>query len=164
MKNYAVLIVFLLAMQISAQSDVKKKFQKNRYDLAVAYYKKLDYTKAIDLFFVTYKIDPQSPIGLESNHIVDTLKTILRKELVEKVVGTWKKTGDQPSWATTEKSKVANAKKEELIVVTADKIVFYEYDLKTKARKLIKSEDLVFYDKEDLNVRVVGRNSGHFMF
>lgn len=151
MKNYFVLIAFLLALQISAQSDVKKKFQKNRYDLAVSYYKKLDYAKAIDLFALASKIDPENPIGLESHQIVDTLKIILRNELVDELQGTWKKTGNEPSWTVTQKNKVSASSTEEIVVVNAKKMEFYEQDLETNERKLLKSEDLVFYDKEELN-------------
>ncbi|MDX6183434.1 hypothetical protein SGQ44_13195 [Flavobacterium sp. Fl-77] len=151
MKNYLVIITFLFALQNYAQSDVKKKFQKNRYDLAVSHYKKLEYTKAIDLFFVASKIDPESPIGLESRQKVDTLKTILRKELVNHLQGTWRKTGNEPSWTTKEKSKISSTEKDELIVINDKQILFYEQNIKTKERKLVKSENFVFYDKEDLN-------------
>jgi hypothetical protein len=59
-------------------------------------------------------------------------------------VGTWYFSGDKPTWAVKEEDNTPFTK---LMVISEDKIAFYEQDKKTKEKKLIKSEDLVFYDK-----------------
>jgi hypothetical protein len=147
MKKHIVLIVLLLSFKSFAQNDPKIAFQKSRYELAVSYYKKADFKKALDLFSVACKIKPENEIGKESIKKVDTLKTILRKNIIDEVTGTWKMTGDKPVWASATNTAVDDGI-DEFIEIGQNKISFYEIDNKTKARKIIKSEDLVYYNKE----------------
>ena len=150
MQNYFVFILFLLVFKTSAQNDSKAKFQKNRYELAISHYKNSDYIKAVDLFFLSSKIDPESPIGQESIQIADTLKTLLRKDLTDKLVGTWRKTGNQPEWVYIEKNEIIKKEYDEIMVITPNNILFYERNISTNETKLIKSEELIFYSKENL--------------
>lgn len=132
-----------------AQSDPKTAFQKTRYDLAVSYYKKADFIKALDLFSIASKIKPENELGKESVKKVDTLKTILRKNIMGKVIGTWKMNGDKPLWSVNAASNTNVTNVEELIEINQKQILFYESDTKTKTKKLIKSEDLVYYNREE---------------
>lgn len=146
-KTYLIIIFLLLTVSIFAQNDAKAKFQKNKYELAISYYKKSDFKNALDLFSVASKIRPENEVGQESIKKVDTLKAILRKDIIDKAVGIWKMTGDKPVWAvkTADDSQKPT---DELIEITQTKIVFYEQDKKTLAKKIIKTEDLVYYNKD----------------
>jgi len=147
MKNYLNIVFLLLAISTFAQNDAKAKFQKNKYELAISYYKKSDFKNALDLFSVASKIRPENELGQESIKKVDTLKSILRKDIMEKAVGIWKMTGDKPVWAV----KTANDSQkqvDEFVEITQNKIVFYEQDKKTLAKKIVKTEDLIYYNKD----------------
>ena len=147
MKNYLNIVFLLLAISTFAQNDAKAKFQKNKYELAISYYKKSDFKNALDLFSVASKIRPENELGQESIKKVDTLKSILRKDIMEKAVGIWKMTGDKPVWAV----KTANDSQkqvDEFVEITQNKIVFYEQDKKTLAKKIVITEDLIYYNKD----------------
>ncbi|RZJ54300.1 MAG: tetratricopeptide repeat protein [Flavobacterium sp.] len=144
MKKRLIIIILLLTFKNYAQNNPKEAFQKNRYELAVSHYKKGEFTKALDLFSVANKINPENDFGKESMKKIDTLKTILRKDFITKIVGTWYFTGDKPSWAV---NQADNQPVIRSMQITENKIEFYEQDKKTKIKKLIKAEDLVFYDK-----------------
>lgn len=131
-----------------AQSDPKTAFQKSRYDLALSCYKKADFVKALDLFSIASKIKPENELGKEAIKKVDTLKMMLRKDIINKVIGTWKMNGDKPLWSVNVANTSAN-KAEEFVEVNQNQILFYEVDSKTKAKKLIKSEDLKYYNKDE---------------
>jgi len=145
MKNTFVLIVLLNTLQFFGQNDQKAAFQKNKYDLAVSYYKKADFVKAIDLFSLAAKIKPENEIGKEAVKKVDTLKGLLRKEILSHVIGTWKKTGNQPTWSTASAS-TNQASFDEVVEIKENEILFYEVDKKTKVKKLLKTENLVYND------------------
>jgi hypothetical protein len=147
MKKPLIFLVLLFSCTLIAQSDPKVAFQKTRYELAVSCYKKADYAKALDLFSVACKIKPENELGKESIKKVDTLKTMLRKSIMDKVIGTWKMNGDKPLWSVNADVPASTAK-EELIEINQKQILFYESDSKTKMKKLIRSEDLNYYNKE----------------
>ncbi|KAF2509381.1 hypothetical protein EYY60_13455 [Flavobacterium zhairuonense] len=146
MKNYFILVFILFSIKNIAQTDIKSKFQKNKYDLAVSYYKKEDFKNALDLFVIASKIKPENEIGIESRKKADALKTILRDDALNYLVGTWKMAGDKPTWAQikgTDKTEV-----EETVEINKDKILFYETDKKTQLKRLIKTEDVKYYEKD----------------
>lgn len=148
MKTKLFIIVLFISFKNFAQNGSKIAFQKSRYELALESYKKTDYKKAIDLFYVASKIKTDNEIGQESIKKVDSLKTILRENLLKKAVGTWKMVGDKPVWAVKQNETMSEENIDELIDITENEILSYELNKKTKEKKLIKSEKLVYYNKE----------------
>ncbi|KRB57841.1 hypothetical protein [Flavobacterium sp. Root186] len=148
MKNYLILIILLFSVKSIAQNASKETFQKNKYELAVSYLKKSDYVKALDLFSIASKIKPESQIGQESLREVDTLKEILRKDILEKINGTWLITGNKPIWTVTAKEDFKKQKVDKLVEVAQDKILFYERDRKSKVKTLIKTEDILYFNDD----------------
>ncbi|TPG42071.1 hypothetical protein [Flavobacterium pectinovorum] len=145
MRNALFFIVLLITFKTSAQNNSKITFQKNRYELAVSYYKKADFINAIDLFYMACKLIPDNEIGIESSKKVDVLRTILRDNIMVQALGTWKSVGDKPGWAIYKKEKVFD----EFIEVTNMQILFYKKDKITQEQKLTNTEDLVYYNGED---------------
>lgn len=162
MKNYFILIFTLLSLKNMAQTDAKIKFQKNKYDLAVSYYKKSDFVNALDQFSIASKIKPENEIAQESLKKIDTLKEILRKDILDKVNGTWLLAGDKPLWSLNANEEFKNKTVDELVEIGNNKILFYEQDRATKVKKLIKTEDLVYYnaDKSDSLFSVIILSDG----
>jgi hypothetical protein len=77
----------LISFKNFAQNDSKIAFQKSRYELALAYYKKADFKNPIDLFYVASKIKPENEIGQESLKKVYTLKDIFKRKYYESGFG-----------------------------------------------------------------------------
>lgn len=146
MKKHLVLLVLLFSVGLFAQNDSKTAFQKSRYELAVSYYKKADFKKALDFYSIASRLKPENELGKEAAKKVDALKTILRNDILSQIVGTWKMIGDKPVWA--QNSGVGQQNIEEVIEISQDKILFFETDKITQTKKLVKSEDLKYYNKE----------------
>jgi len=148
MKNYLVLIVLLIVSKAIAQNDQKAAFQKSRYELALSYYKKADFKKAIDLFHIASRIKPETEIGKESMQKIDTLKHVLREAILTQALGTWKMTGDKPIWAFSQNETRKGKDSDEFITITPNEILFFEKNKKTQEKKIIKTESLVYYNKD----------------
>lgn len=148
MKKKLFFIVLLVSFKNFAQDNSKIAFQKSRYELAVSYYKKADFKKAIDLFYVASKIKPENEIGQESLKKVDTLKDILRENIMNQALGTWKMIGDKPIWAVSQTNSDTEKDFEELVEINQNEILFFEKNKKTQEKKLTKTEKLVYYNKE----------------
>jgi len=56
--------------------------------------------------------------------------------------------GDKPVWAASQNNAASQKDFEELIEIKDDEIFSYEKNTKTQEKKLIKSEKLVYYNKE----------------
>ena len=149
MKKLLLLIVLLIVSKTIAQNDSKTAFQKSRYELAVSYYKKADFKKALDLFHLASKIKPDTEIAKESIQKVDTLKTVLREAILTQALGTWKMNGDKPVWASNQNEKSVEKDTEEFIAIMPTEILFYEKNKKTQEKKLIKTEPLVYYNQHE---------------
>lgn len=146
MKKPLLFIVLLIVCKNFAQNNTNIAFQKSRYELAVSYYDKADFKKAIDLFYFASKIKPENAIGVESAKKVDTLQHILRQEMMTHALGNWKMIGDKPIWAVNQANDSVGKDVEELVEIKQNEILFYEKNNKTQEKKLIKSEELVYYD------------------
>jgi len=147
MKKLLLLIVLFIVSKTVAQNDPKTAFQKSRYELALSYYKKADFKKALDLFHLASRIKPETEIGKESIQKVDTLKTVLRDSILTQALGTWKMNGNKPVWAFNQKESPAEKDAEEFIAILPNEILFYEKNKKTQEKKLIKTEPLVYYNQ-----------------
>jgi hypothetical protein len=148
-KLYFLIVILSLTIPIFAQNNSKITFQKNKYELAVSYFKKADFEKAIDLYYTASRIIPENEIGIASLKKVDSLRVILREKLLDKALGTWKTVGNKPGWATNQATNNAGKTSDDLVEVNKTKILYFEKNKKTQEKKLIKTEDLVYYNGEN---------------
>lgn len=147
-KSYFLIVILLLTIPVFAQNNSKITFQKNKYELAVSYFKKADFKKAIDLYYTASRIIPENEIGIASLKKVDSLRIILREKLLDQALGTWKTVGDKPSWASNQENINAGKASDKLIEINKTQILYFEKNKKTQEKKLIKTEDLVYYNGE----------------
>lgn len=145
MKKITILIILLVSFKSFSQDDPKAVFQKRKYDLALSYYKKNDLKNALDLFSIASRVKTDNEIGKESAKLVGSIKSVLRKQMMEHAVGTWKILGDKPLWAVSADNKGDNH--DELLEISETKISHYEINKSTNEKKLIKTEDLVYYSE-----------------
>lgn len=150
MKRTLPLIVFLITLQCFGQTNQKVAFQKCKYELAISYYEKADFVKAIDLFSLAAKIKPENEIGQQAIKKVDTLREVLRKEILDNAIGTWKKSGNHPVWSNASVNANEQSDFDEIVEITQNEIVFYSMNKKTKEKKLLRKEDLIYNDKGDV--------------
>lgn len=143
MKKITIIILLLLAFNSWSQND-KIGLQKNKYNLALSYLQKKQFAKAIDPLLFAYKINPKSEIGKISKNKIDSLKPVIRKNLVDKLTGTWNLIGNHPMWIEKQPKKEKST--DTLMVITNEQISYYVKNKKTKDIRLIKTEKLEFYD------------------
>lgn len=163
MKKYLILIVLLFPIKIFPQYNSKLNFQKARYDLGLYYYEKENYEddeednkkdnlkKALELFSTVAKIKPDNEYGADALKKISLIKSVLRKELAAKIQGSWELAGGSPIWSVQKNKNEKNKESINSIVIDDDRIRYYEQDKKTLVKKLIKTEDFVYfnYDKAD---------------
>ncbi|MFB3390099.1 hypothetical protein [Flavobacterium sp. LAR06] len=146
MKNkYLIFLFLIVSFKSFAQMASKMAYQKNRYELAISYYNKGDHKNALTLFSFSSKLKPDNVIGIESIKKIDTLRKILRKKIMDKVVGTWELCGDKPLWSVDSSD---NSLLTKLVEINQEQILFYELDPQTKVKKLFKTEKLVYYNED----------------
>ncbi|MCV9933448.1 hypothetical protein OIU80_14255 [Flavobacterium sp. LS1R47] len=152
MKNFTLFFILSFSIQSWSQSDQKMWLQKNKYDLAISYFDKNEFGAAADLFLFAYKIKPDSELGKISKNKFDSLKPVVRKKLIDKLVGTWKMNGNIPSWS--QRNLKSDKAENELMIIDPDKISYYLQNNSTKEMKLIKTEEIIFYDSFEKNNHV----------
>ncbi|PIF30828.1 hypothetical protein CLU81_1279 [Flavobacterium sp. 9] len=144
MKQFTIAFLLLFALNSWSQNDKKMWLQENKYNLGLSYFQKKQFNKAVEPLLFAYKINPKSEIGKESKIKIDILKPIIRNSFVNKIIGTWNLSGNEPTWVY-KKSK--NTKlNDTLMVVTNQEIAFYVKNVKTKETRLIKTDKMEFYD------------------
>ncbi|HEY1195271.1 MAG TPA: hypothetical protein VGE71_13945, partial [Flavobacterium sp.] len=72
----------------------------------------------------------------------------LRKEILDLAVGVWKKSGSQPVWSSTAVNNENPTNADEFIEISENEILFFEVDKKTKEKKILKKESLVYNDQK----------------
>lgn len=149
MKKPLFFIFLLIVSKTIAQNNSKTAFQKSRYELAVSCYKKADFKNALELFHVASKIKADVEISEESIRKIDTIKTILRKSVLNHALGIWKMAGDKPIWAVGQTGNYEEKDFDELVEITENEILFFEENKKTLEKKIIRTENLVYYNVEE---------------
>jgi hypothetical protein len=130
-----------------SQNDQKIWLQQNKYNLGLSYFKKKQYTNAIEPLLFAYKINPESEIGKKSKSKIDILKPIVRENLINKIIGTWNLSGNELiSICRDPKSNKLN---DTLMVITNQEIAYYVKNIKTKEMRLLKTDKIEFYDGFD---------------
>ena len=99
MKNYIFIIIFLIvSIELTAQGNSKYEFQKDRFDLGESFLQKEQNEKAIQLFFFAHHIIPDNERGQISYKKYDSLKSIVRENLLKNISGNWKKISTDSNW------------------------------------------------------------------
>lgn len=144
MKKIAITFLLLFTLNSWSQSDKKIWLQKIKYDLGVSYLQKKKLDKAIDPLLFAYRINPESEIGKTSKSKIDSLIPIIRKNFINKIIGTWSLNGNEPTWVS--KDLQSPKLNDTLMVITSQEIAYYVKNIKTKETKLIKTDKIEFYE------------------
>lgn len=137
-----VIIAFLLSFQGWCQSNGDTEdLQKNEFNAANEYLKNSYLETAMNSFYYANRLNSKTVIGNISIKRADSLKIILRKNLITELAGNWKMFDDVPSWVIREDSIVGK-----MIQINSNEIQFYELIKNAKSWKLIKTEKILYSD------------------
>lgn len=90
MKNYILFLLLLLTAPISAQDNTRNEYQKKLFELGKNTVKNYEFPQAIKTFTTVYNINPKSETVQITLKKADSLKSILRKDKTNSLLGNWK--------------------------------------------------------------------------
>jgi hypothetical protein len=135
-------IVFLLSIPVFSQNNNDTEdLQTKEFNLANEYLKNAYLTTAINSFYYVNRLNSKTLIGNISVKRADSLKIILRKNLITELAGNWKMFDDIPSWVMREDSIVGK-----MIKIDSSEIQFFELIRNAKNWKLTKTEKILYSD------------------
>lgn len=146
--NRVLILIIMLVSNISlSQKKIKSKhvnFQEAFMKTAKKWMLKKQLGKAYFSYQLAIQEDSTSNKGKIALHKSDSLKTILRTELIVDIQGTWKQRATSSNWGNK------SDKTHKVLVISNNTILFYEIDKKNKKSELIKREQIEFNNIPDL--------------
>ena len=135
-------VAFLLSIPVFSQdNNDTEDLQTKEFNLANEYLKNAYLTTAINSFYYVNRLNSKTLIGNISVKRADSLKIILRKNLITELTGNWKMFDDVPSWVMREDRIVVK-----MIQININEIQFYELIKNAKSWKLVKPEKILYSD------------------
>mgnify|MGYP000013114276 FL=1 len=145
MKNVLFVTILLFFVQKnSAQGTDRSEYQQQLYTAAIKSYKNGDNIDAIKTFAIIQNINPKADISKKASQKSDSLKTILRDNKINSLIGNWKWILKEGNWAIREDNLGGK-----MITITKDEILFYEIYRTSKKWDLIKTEKIKFSDNPE---------------
>ena len=131
MKNSILIIIILISLKSFGQKNDSDKYQKEWFEKAEIEIKKPDLVGALIQFYWAYEDNKESELGKVCLKKVDSLKPLVRKELIDKWKGTWKLVNNE-------------SKDEHFLEISKNEIRFYEKESGNFKKKLVKTEEVLF--------------------
>jgi len=142
LKRLILALLLTFSVTLFAQEE---KF--NFFEEAQKAFKNNDLKRAHGLFSLAQKFDSKQENVSISFKKADSLKVVLRKNLIEAITGNWKMVTPE-SWALREPSDSIVGK---MITIEKNEILFYELYPKAKKWNLVRTEHLVFSEKINMS-------------
>ncbi|WP_397362022.1 hypothetical protein [Olleya sp. R77988] len=145
--NRIVLLIFLSLSFNSWSQDLKKeKRQLDYYEKSNKYLSESDLEKARLTLYFSYQANPESELGKTALKKSDSLKAVIRNELIQKIQGNWKWKNTGTNWGIEKTAEENNIEK--IVEIKGLQLSFYEIDKNEK--KLIQSEIIEFINEEKM--------------
>lgn len=144
MKSFVILLIIFLTHDILAQDVNRSDYQKQLFALAISTYENGDNLEAIRTFAISHNINPKAEIAAIAIQKADSLKSILRKNKINKLIGNWKWIPKDGNWALRDDGLVGK-----MITINEDEILFFELYRTSKKWKLVKNEKVKFSENPD---------------
>lgn len=103
-----------------------------------------DYSEAIRTFAISHAINPKSEIAKIAIKKADSLKSILRQNKINKLIGNWKWIPKDGNWALRGDNLVGK-----MIKISTDEIQFFELYQNSKEWKLVQIEKNKFSENPE---------------
>ena len=153
MKNY--ILIFILGFYMTSWSQETSEDKQQRwYKETIAEMNDFNKTQTMVRLFNVYNKDRQSELGKIALKKSDSLKIVVRKEILDNIQGEWKLKKSGSNWGFTE----VDEKKaiDRIVVINENEILFFDQEKDAGIRKLIKKESIRYYDKEELFPSFIG--------
>jgi hypothetical protein len=144
MKNYILPLLLILNTALWAQDNNRNEYQEQEFKLAKNTLKNRDNLAATRLFTLAYNINPKSEIAQIAFKKADSIKTILRKDKINSLIGNWKWISKDANWEIRDNGLVGK-----MITITTDEILFYELYRHSKKWYLVKIEKITFSENTE---------------
>ena len=141
MRPEIIFIVLLLSIQSWSQNNNQvEDLQIKDFNRAKDFLKDSNLNGAMHLFYYANRFNPKTQIGTLSLKKADSIKIILRKNLINELVGNWKMINDVPSWVMREEDSIVG----QMIKINTNEIQFFELIRNAKSWKLTKTEKTLY--------------------
>jgi len=131
MKKAVLLIIMVFSLKSFSQKKDAEYYQKDWYAKAKIELQKSDLCTALVQFYWAYENDPKSKLGKVCLKKVDSLKPIIRENLIEQWKGWWKLKNDESN-------------NQYFLEITQTEIRFYEKKNDSRGKTLTRTEKILF--------------------
>ncbi len=131
MKNLIILIIIFFSLNSFGQKNNANEYQKKWFSKGNVDLKNSELDSSLINFYQAYQYNPNSKLGTNYLKKIDSIKPIVRIDLIEKWKGTWELINDE-----------SNDK--HYLVVSESEIKFYEKRKGDKKKILTQTEKIVF--------------------
>ncbi|VXB53198.1 conserved hypothetical protein [Flavobacterium sp. 9AF] len=152
-KSFLLFIYLSSHLNLLSQESSENK-QQRWYKETIAEMNDSNRAKSMVKLFNVYNKDRQSELGKIALKKSDSLKILVRKEILDNIQGEWKLKKSGSNWGFTE----IDEKKaiEKIVVIKENEILFFDQEKVSGIRKLIKKEIIRYYDNEELFPSFIG--------
>ncbi|WP_319591461.1 hypothetical protein [uncultured Draconibacterium sp.] len=140
-----IILLFTVYFCIAQEAEPEKRiadFQNKWLKTAEESLQNNEIRNAYVAFSFVSIMDSLSEKGNIAISKADSLRPILRTKLIPKLIGTWKLKSTGSNWGMSEIDK--DSKKDKILIISAETLSFYEVNIRTNKRHLIRSERLKF--------------------
>jgi hypothetical protein len=143
MRPGIIFISLLLYVQSWSQNNNQiEDLQIKNFNRAKDFLKDSNLNGAMNSFYNATRFNPKTQIGALSLKKADSIKIILRKNLINELTGNWRMIDDVPTWVMREDSIVG-----QMLKINTSEIQFFELIRNAKNWKLAKTEKILYSDQ-----------------
>lgn len=144
MKKYLSNLLLFMSIQIWSQDAIRNQYQKENFESAKNTLENGNHTVAIREFLLVYDMNAKSEIAQIAIKKADSLKSIIRNNKINRLLGDWKWVSKEGNWAIREDGLSGK-----MITINVDEILFFELYRNSKKWELVKTEKIKFSENPE---------------
>jgi hypothetical protein len=133
-----------MSIQIWSQDAIRNQYQKKNFESAKNTLENGNHTVAIREFLLVYDMNAKSEIAQIAIKKADSLKSIIRNNKLNRLLGDWKWVSKEGNWAIREDGLGGK-----MITINVDEILFFELYRNSKKWELVKTEKIKFSENPE---------------
>lgn len=135
-------ILYIIPVLCFSQNEKTSLKQTKYFTSAEIALKNNTIDKALSSFGKIKKWDSTSFEGKIATRRIDSLKSILRNNLIDGIEGIWKWEASGTNWGIDKNTSINNV--DQYIEISGNSLLIYDLDKKTLEKKLVQKELLIF--------------------
>jgi hypothetical protein len=144
LKKYLFTLLLLTSTQIWSQNTNRNQYQKEIFDKVKNTLNSNNYTVAIREYLLVYNMNAKSEIAQIAIKKADSIKSIVRNNKTNKLLGNWKWISKDGNWAIREDDLIGK-----MITINTDEILFSELYRNSKKWELVNTEKIKFSENPE---------------